>query len=266
MKIAVCVKQVPDTESRVEVGPDEVDIDRSAVTFLVNPYDEFAVEEAIRIRERSGGEVVAVSLCPHRGQRVEDALRSCLAMGADRAVLLRDEDFEGGDSLATATALAAALRREAFELALFGKQAVDSDGGAVGVQVAELLGWPHVGVVERLELDSPAGRAVADRQIEGGIERVATPLPAVITCQKGLNEPRYPNLPGILKAKKKPLEIWNRQDLGLEPEKVGARGSKLRRLRLEALPRRPQCRILTGDGPAVVRELVRLLAEEAGVI
>lgn len=267
MKIVVCVKQVPATESKLTLSREGTDIDRSGLSFIVNPYDEFAVEEALQIKERLGtGEVTILSLRPHAAQKPEEALRTCLAMGADKAILLNDTAFESGDGFTTATVLAAALRRLSFGLLLFGKQAVDDDGGAVGIQVAELLGIPHVAVVNKLEIHAEARTAVAHRQIEGGIEVLDTPLPALITCQKGLNEPRYPSLPGIMKAKQKPLEIWNRETLGVAPETIGAAGARLRVVRLEPPPPRPAGRIIPGETASAVKELVRLLHEEAKLI
>ncbi|MDF0642501.1 MAG: electron transfer flavoprotein subunit beta/FixA family protein [Nitrospira sp.] len=267
MNLVVCIKQVPATESKLIVTAVGMDIDRSGLTFVVNPYDEFAVEEALRIKEHLGiGEVTALSLRPYAAQKPEGALRSCLAMGADKAILLSDPAFEGGDSYTTALVLAAAIRRLAFDVVLFGKQAVDDDGGAVGIQVAELLGIPHVGVVNKLDVDVQIRRIEAHRQIEGGIEVVEAPLPAVVTCQKGLNEPRYPSLPEIMKAKQKLLEIWGRERLGLAPSAVGAAGAKCSIVRLELPPARPPGRMMTGDAAAAVRELVRLLHEEAQAI
>jgi len=267
MKIVVCVKQVPATESKLTLSPEGTDIDRSGLSFIVNPYDEFAVEEALQIKERLGtGEVTILSLRPHAAQKPEEALRTCLAMGADKAILLNDMAFESGDGFTTATVLAAALRRLSFDLLLFGKQAVDDDGGAVGIQVAELLGIPHVAVVNKLEIHAEARTAVAHRQIEGGIEVVDTPLPALITCQKGLNEPRYPSLPGIMKAKQKPLEIWNRETIGVAPETIGSAGAKLLVVRLEPPPPRQAGRIIPGEAATAVKELVRLLHEEAKLI
>mgnify|MGYP001572613713 CR=1 FL=1 len=267
MKIVVCVKQVPATESKLQIAAVGADIDRSSLSFVVNPYDEFAVEEALQIKERLGtGEVTVLSLRPSAAQKAEEALRTCLAMGADKAVLLSDPAFEGGDSFTTALVLAAALRRLSFDLLLFGKQAVDDEEGAVGIQVAELLGIPHVAVVNKLEISADARIAVAHRQIEGGLEVVEAPLPALITCQKGLNEPRYPSLPGIMKARQKPLDVWNGDMLGLAPEMIGAAGAKLKVVRLELPPPRPAGRIIPGDATTAVKELVRLLREEAKVI
>jgi electron transfer flavoprotein beta subunit len=264
MKIVVCIKQVPATESKLSLAADRQDITRSGLSFIVNPYDEFAVEEALQIKERLGtGDVTVLSLRPHVEQKPEEALRTCLAMGADKAVLLSDPAFDGGDSLTTAVVLAAAIRRMPFDLLLFGKQAVDDDAGTVGIQVAELLGIPHVAVVNKLTIADGTRTILAHRQIEGGIEVVEAPLPALITCQKGLNEPRYPSLPGIMKAKQKPLEVWNRETIGLASEAVGAAGARLNIVRLEPPPARPAGRMITATA---VKELVRLLHEEAKVI
>ena len=261
------MKQVPATESKLTIAADGNDIERSNLSFVVNPYDEFALEEALQIKERLGaGEVTVLSMRPHESQKPEEALRTCLAMGADKAVLLDDPAFHGGDSFTTATALTSALQRLPFDLLLFGKQAVDDDSGAVGIQVAELLGTPHVAVVNKLEIHPESRTAVAHRQIEGGIEVVEAPLPVLITCQKGLNEPRYPSLPGIMKAKQKPLDRWSCESIGLDPEMVGASGSKLRTLRVELPPSRLTGRMLEGDTSTTVNELVRILHEEEKII
>lgn len=267
MRIVVCVKQVPATESKLSLTADDRDITRSGLSFVVNPYDEFAVEEALQIKERLGtGNVTALSLRPHDAQKPEEALRTCLAMGADQAVLLSDPAFEGGDGFTTAVVLAAAIQRVPFDLLLFGKQAVDDDGGSVGIQVAELLSIPHVSVVNKLDIHAGARTVLAHRQIEGGIEVVEAPLPALITCQKGLNEPRYPSLPGIMKAKQKPLEVWSREMIGVTSDAIGSAGAKQEVVRLELPPARPVGRIISGDAPTAVKELVRLLHEEAKVI
>lgn len=267
MKLIVCIKQVPATESKLTIRQDGTDIERAGLSFVVNPYDEFAVEEALQIKERLGtGEVTVLSLRPHPAQKLEEALRTCLAMGADKAIMLSDPAFEGGDSYTTALVLAAALRRPTFDLLLFGKQAVDDDGSAVGIQVAELLGIPHVAVVNKLEVNAGTRSIVAHRQIEGGIEVVEAPLPVLITCQKGLNEPRYPSLSGIMKAKQKPLEVWNRETIGLDPDTIDLAGAKLHVVRVQPPPTRPAGRIISGDVTTAVKELVRLLHEEAKVI
>jgi electron transfer flavoprotein beta subunit len=264
VNIVVCIKQVPATEAKIRVAPNGHDIDRTNLSYVVNPYCEFGVEEALRIKEKLGaGEVTVMSLGP---PKVVEALRTCLAMGADKAVHLRDDAFEGGDSLATAMVLAAALQRFTFDLLLFGKQGVDDDYGAVGIQVAELLGLPHVAVVNKLEIDAVHKTAVAHRQIEGGVEVVETLLPAVITCQKGLNEPRYASLPGIMKAKHKPLHELDLKTLGLDPVTVGAAGAKIKLVKLNPPPTRTTGKILDGPPSKVVKDLVRLLQEEAKIL
>jgi len=264
MNIVVCIKQVPATEAKIKVGPSGSDIDRTHLSYVVNPYCEFGVEKALRIKERLGsGEVTVVSLGM---AKVAEALRTCLAMGADKAIHLRDEAFETGDSFTTALVLATALKRLNFDLLLFGKQAVDDDQGAVGIQVAELLDLPHVAVVNKLEIDASTRTVVAHRQIEGGIEVVETSLPVVITCQKGLNEPRYASLPGIMKAKQKPLQELDIKSLGLDPADVGVAGAKLKLVQLTPLPARTAGKLLQGPPAEAVRELVRLLREEAKVL
>jgi electron transfer flavoprotein beta subunit len=264
MNIVVCIKQVPSTEAKIKINPSGSDIDRTSLSYVVNPYCEFGVEEALRVKEKLGkGEVTVISLGP---PKVAEALRTCLAMGADQAIHLRDDSFEGGDSLATSLVLAAALRQLNFDLVLFGKQAVDDDQGAVGIQVAELLSLPHVAVVNKLEIDTVTKTVVAHRQIEGGIEVVETLLPAVITCQKGLNEPRYASLPGIMKAKQKPLRELDCKALGLNPGELGISGAKLKLLKLIPPPARETGKILQGSSAEVVKEMVRLLREEAKVL
>jgi len=258
MKILVMVKQVPDTATQVKVGSDGRSIDTAGVTWIVSPYDEFAVEEALRIKEKRGqGEVVAVSLGPDRGKEV---LRSCLAMGADRAIHLLDPAWNGADTLSTARALAAVIKQEAPALALFGRQAIDDDMGAVGAQVAELLGWPCASWIMEEAVDESAKTIRVGRQVEGGLEIFDLPLPAVVSAQKGLNEPRYPTLKGIMGAKKKEIKEVKAADLGV-PAEAG-----LSVIKLEALPPRPPGRIVSGEPADAVKELVRALREDAKAI
>ena len=215
MKILVCVKQVPDTAALIRVTPDGTGIATAGLPLVLNPYDEFALEEALRIRERQGGgEVTVVSMGPESAKEV---LRTALALGADRAILLSDPAFEGSDSYATAFLLARAIRREpiAFDLILCGKEAVDDGAAAVGPAVAELLDLPHVSVITKLEISSDGKGATAHRQVEGACEVVEVSLPAVVTAQKGLNEPRYPTVKGIMGAKKKEMTILTASDLGV---------------------------------------------------
>src|SRR3977135_536363 len=229
MKILVMIKQVPDTATQMKIGGDGRAIDTTGITWIVSPYDEFAVEEALRIKEKRGqGEVVAVTLGP---ERAKEALRSCLAMGADRAIHLNDPAWEQADTLMTARALAAGIKQEAPVLALFGREAIDDDMGAVGAAVAELLGWPCASWIMEESVDE-AGKAVrVGRQVEGGLELFDLPVPAVVSAQKGLNEPRYPTLKGIMGAKKKEIKDLKASDLGLAGEV-----SQLSVTVLEALP------------------------------
>jgi electron transfer flavoprotein beta subunit len=262
MRIAVCIKQVPDTEAKIRIAADGRSIDETGVNLVVNVYDEFAVEEAIRLKEKSGGEVVVYAV---GDERAATALRTLLAMGADRAVHLKDRAFEGSDGRGISKILAAALRAESHDLILFGKQAVGTDRGEVGPRVAELLDLPHVSVVVALSLEG--GRLVAEREIEGAHEVVECPLPAVITAQKGLNEPRYASLKGILAAKKKEIRVLSASELGLDPATVGSAGAGEIWEKLELPPGRTSGKILKDlDATSAARELVRLLREEAKIL
>jgi electron transfer flavoprotein beta subunit len=259
MKIIVCVKQVPDTETRVKIGPDGKSIVESDVNWIVSPFDEFAVEEALRLKEAQGGEVVLVALGP---DRVASALRSGLAMGADAAVHLKDSLFEENDPLGTARALAAAIKGLApFDLVLTGHQGAGGDHGQVPGLLAELLDLPQVTVAVKITV--AGGAATVEREIEGARETWETSLPAVISAQKGLNEPRYASLKGILAAKKKPIEEKDAAALGLDAVTLAP---KARLVALELPPPRPAVRMIEGDPEAQVKELLRLLHEEAKVI
>lgn len=264
MKMIVCTKQVPASESRIKVAASGKEADSDELTYVVNPYDEFGVEEAIRIRERLGaGEVTVISVGP---SKAAEALRTSLAMGADKAILLSDPVFSGSDSLGIARILAAQIRTMEYDLIFFGKQAIDDDMGAVGIMVAELLSLPHVGMINKLEISADKKSAVAQRQIEGAHEIMELPLPAVFTCQKGLNEPRYPSLPGIMKAKSKPLaEIGNSQ-LKVNSSAIGEAGSRVRVMKMAPPPARSGGKILDGSPAEAAQKLAKLLREEAKVI
>ncbi len=246
----VCIKQVPDTETRVKVAADGRSLDPAGVTMILNPYDEFAVEQALRVREKLGaGEVVAIAV---GGAGVQTTLRNVLAMGADRAIHLKS-DTPQADGLSVARALADAIRPLEPGLVWLGKQAVDDDAAQVGPMVATLLGRPCVTVVATFELDGQS--AQVEREIEGGREQVTVALPAVLTTDKGLNEPRYASLKGIMAAKKKTIEE-RATDLG-KPS--------LERVALELPPARKPGRIV-GEGVGAIPELVRALREEAKVL
>jgi electron transfer flavoprotein beta subunit len=250
VKIAVCIKRVPDTETRIRIAADGVSADEAGVKFILNPYDEFAVEEALQRKEKAGaGEVVVIALGTDAAQ---ETMRTALAMGADRGVLLK-ADAVPADALAVAKALAAELKDGGYDLVLFGKIAADDYNQAVGPMTAELLGLPCVTAVSKLELEG--GKGVAHREIEGGVEVVEFALPAVLTADKGLNTPRYPALKGIMAAKKKPVEV----------KPVTFAAPRLRVAALEMPPARKEGRIV-GEGAGAVPELVRLLREEAKVL
>ncbi len=250
MKIVVAIKQVPDTATQVKIsGGDPKAIDTAGITWIVSPYDEFAIEEALRIKEKRGqGEVIAVSLGP---DRVKEALRSALAMGCDRAIHLNDPAWANADTLATAQALAAVIKQEQPALVLCGRQAIDDD----------VLDWPCASWIMEEAVDADAKNVRVGRQVEGGLEVFDLPLPAVLSAQKGLNEPRYPTLKGIMGAKKKEIKDMKPGDLGLTPA-----APQLAVKNLEALPARPPGRIVQGEVKDAVKELVRALREDAKAI
>ncbi len=258
MNILVCVKHVPDTETRVKVAPDGLRLDLGEANWVLNPYDEFAVEEALLLKEKLGGEVTALTV---GGEDATKSLRQALAMGADKAVLLSDPAFEACDASGIAKVLAAAAKKIPFDLVLCGKHAVGDDNQQVGSLVGQFLGIPAVTVVTGLELEGTA--LTGKREIEGGTEVVKASLPAVVTCQKGLNEPRYPSLKGIMAAKKKEVLTWKTGDLGLD---AAALKPAFELKKLELPPPRPAGKVLGGEIPDQVKELVALLHDEAKAI
>lgn len=259
MKIAVCVKQVPDSETRITLKEPAAELDESGFTRVLNPYDQFAVEEAVRIKERTEGcEVTAITIGPDRVK--ESIKKDCLAVGCDKAIIIDDPALADLDEAGTAKVLAAALKRDEYDLILCGLKAIDGDGGQVGILVAEELEIGHVSVVTHLELGD--GDLTATRDIEGGQEIVGASLPALITCQKGLNEPRLPSLPNIMKAGAKPMETLTCADLGIEPP-----AAMVTYKTYSPPPPRAECKLVEADDPAAAaKELARLLREEAKVI
>ena len=250
MKIVICMKRVPDTAAKIKVAASGKSIDSTGIEYVINPYDEYGIEEALRIKEKHGqGEVIILSL---GSEKATSVIRNALAMGADRAILLKDES-DNYDSFATANALAKVLKEINPDIIFFGKQAVDSDNSQVGSMVAQILNLPCVTVINKLEISDK--KAIAHRQIEGGIEVVETNLPAVFTAQKGLNEPRYASLKGIMAAKKKSLEEKT-------PEKVD---SRIEIINMELPPMRKAGKIV-GEGADAVPELLKLLQFEAKVL
>ncbi|OUM89290.1 MAG: electron transfer flavoprotein subunit beta [Bacillus thermozeamaize] len=255
MNIVVCLKQTFDTEEKITIKDGQINED--GVEFIINPYDEYAVEEAIKLKEKFGGEVTVITIGP---DRAENALRTALAMGADKAVLINDESLFG-DEYTTAKVLAAAVKRQPFDIVLCGNVAVDDGAGQGGPRLAELLDIPQITTITKLEIDSD--KVTVERDVEGDVEIIETKLPVLVTAQQGLNEPRYPSLPGIMKAKKKPLERLTAADLGINPEEVQA---KTETVEVFLPPKKQAGKILEGDVDQQAKELVSLLRNEAKVI
>ncbi|HLF69187.1 MAG TPA: electron transfer flavoprotein subunit beta/FixA family protein [Gaiellaceae bacterium] len=249
MKIAVCVKQVPDATVHKKIDPQTKRLDRSGEAAL-NPTDLNAVEEALRVKEAQGGEVVLVSLGPERSV---DSLRKALAMGADRAVLVADEVAAGSDLLATSRALASALERESADLVLFGQASSDGDGAVLWAAVAERLRLPVISQVATLTVD--AGSVTGKRQTEHGYDLISAPLPAVVAVSDAINEPRYPSLKGIMGAKTKPQETLALGDLGIAADDSGEAGSRTTVLELGPPPSRGDSIKIEDDGSAAQKIL-----------
>jgi len=249
MILAVCLKRVPDTNARPAIGSDGRSINPQGIDYVINPYDEYALEEALKIKEKAGaGEVVGVCVDPDGN---ESMLRKALAMGVDRGILVKGgSTFDGA---VNAEILAGVLKPLGATIILFGKQAVDSDSSQVPTIVAERLGLPRANVVVKMEFQG--NRVTCRRQIEGAEEVVDMPTPCVVSAQKGLNEPRYASLKGIMAAKKKPIET----------KEAPAVEARIEVLKMEPPPPRPAGRIV-GKGKEAAAELVRLLRDEAKVL
>lgn len=248
MKIAVCISQVPDTTTKVKIGADGKSIDPSGVTYIINPYDEFAVEEALKLKEKNGGETFAVSVGK---ETVKETIRKAFAMGIDKGILIKTDSAM--DSYAVAKNLADVLKELNPDIIFFGKQSVDYDNSLVGTMTAEFLGLPSISVVVDLTIES--NKVTAEREIEGGKEIVTASLPVIICAQKGLNNPRYPNLKGIMQAKSKPIE--ERQPTFTE--------NKTEVLSMR-LPKAKAKGKIVGTDASAAAELVKLLREEAKII
>ncbi len=263
MEILVCLKQVPDTEADIRPTSDMAAIDYAGVKFIVNVYDEYAVEEALRLKEKAGGKVTIVCLGP---DRAVEAIRTALAMGADEAVHLNDPALLEGDAYTTALALAKAIEGMAYDVIFCGKQAIDDDLAQVPSILGEMLGIPTVTNVQKFEMAGDK-KVRVHRQVEGGLDVIELQLPAIFTATKGLNEPRYPSLPGIMKAKKKPLKTLSLSDLGLSEDQVGSKGALIKVVKYSLPPMRQAGKIVDGETPEEkAAKLVKLLREEAKVI
>ncbi len=252
----VCIAQVPDTEARIKIVPGGRRIDEAGLKFIVSPYDEFALEEAIRVKEAKGGDVTVISFGP---DRVQLALRECLARGATKALHVKGEVADA-DSLGIAKVLAAAIKSTPHDLVFFGKQGVGTDNSLVGPMVAELLTHRQVNVVTHLEVGE--GKVTAHREIEGAEEIIEAALPTVITAQKGLNEPRYASLKGIMAAKKITIETKSVADLGLQDSDIF--NQRVTTVSIELPPQKKGGRKIDGADPAAAaREIVKYIREEA---
>ena len=257
MNIYVLVKRTFDTEEKIVVSGGKIQED--GAEFIINPYDEYAIEEAITVRDAHGGEVTVVTI---GNEEAEKQLRTALAMGADKAVLINTEDdVEEMDQFTSAYILAAYLKDKEADLILAGNVAIDGGSGQVGPRVADLLGINYVTTITSLSIDGET--VTITRDIEGDAEELETSLPLLVTAQQGLNEPRYPSLPGIMKAKKKPLEELELDDLDIEEDDVEA---KTETIEIYLPPKKAAGRILEGDISNQVTELVGLLRNEAKVI
>jgi len=264
MRIAVCLKQVPDTEARLRVAADGRWIEEEDLPFRINESDEFALEEALQLSEAQGGEVVVFSVGP---TRVAEALRKALALGAARAVHLSDAALLGGDATATGRVLAAAIGREEFDLVLTGSQSDDVGFAATGSILAGFLGWPHAWLVMGVEVEDGGAQLRVTREMESGKNEIfRLPMPAVLEIQAGINHPRYASLKGIMQAKKKPIDSLSREELGLEPDAVGAAGSLTEIVEVAVPSSAEGAQIIEGDAETAARALVEKLQKEARVL
>ena len=263
VEIVVLLKQVPDTETTIQIDDDNTTVKTDDIKWVINPYDELAVEEALRIKEAQGeGKVTILTVGT---QRAVEAIRTALAMGADEGILIDDVSTEASDGLGIAKILAAALKDIPYDVIVAGHRAVDDDGYLVPAAVAEILEIPQASMVIDEEIKD--GKLYCEQTVDGGTMLIEAELPALFTTQRGINDPRYASLPGIMKAKKKPLQTRSLADLGLNAEDVGAPGAKCTRRRLFFPPERAPGKIISGETPEEkATELVRLLREEAKVI
>jgi electron transfer flavoprotein beta subunit len=256
VNIIACVKQVPDTEAQIKVKADGSGIEEGQIKWVMNPYDEYGVEEALRLKEKNGGDVTIVSLGPARAM---ETIRTALAMGADKGVHVCDPVLNDADAYVTAAALAAVIKGIPYDIIFCGQRAIDDDSGQVGAILAELLEIPQLTIITKVEYAGSTIKVI--KPIEGAQLSIETSLPCVVTAQKGLNEPRYASLPGIMKAKKKPVDVKTAAALGIATE------AKAKVAKTIPPPARAAGKIICGEDPAQKAvEVARLLREEAKVI
>lgn len=263
VRILTVIKQVPDSNAAIKVKGDGSGIETAGLKLVCDPFDEFGVELAIQIKEKRDDveEIVAICL---GGDKASDAIRTTLAMGADRAIHVNDPKLDSMNEIFAAQTLAEAIKKDprGYDLILCGKYNIDLDSGAVGPALAEFLDLPHVGAVTALDFSDDGKSFTARRRIEGAEEVVTCDLPALLTIEKGLVEPRYPSLPNLMKAKKKPVQVFTSADL---PD-AGVLTAGIDLLSISPPPRRTECKFIEGEPQEMARELVRVLREEAKVV
>ncbi len=261
MNIIVCIKQVPGT-TEVKIDPGTNTLVRSGIKNIINPFDTYALEEGVRLREKHGGKVTVITMGP---PQAEEALREAISLGADDAILLSDRDFAGADTLATACTLSAAVRRiAAFDLIICGRQTVDGDTGQVGPEMAEMLGIPLLTYVSGIQEITPPVMRVR-RMVEDGYETVESPLPALITVSKEINAPRLPSLRGMMKSKSAQITVWTATDLGVDKALVGLAGSATKVVKVFTPARVRKAEVLKGDPVQQVDALIERL-KGAGLV
>ena len=265
MNIVVIIRQTPDTETKVKIGAAPNKIDTSGITWIINPYDEFAIEKALKIKEKINVGVetsCSVSLLACGPSRTEEAIRQGLAMGADKAVFIKDDSLEYADPFVISKLISSELKNMQFDLILSGKKVIDLESSQIPIFIAEELGLPHVSFVMKFtEIDSSSKKAICDREIEGAHEIVEVQLPALITCDRGEDIPRYASITGIMKAKKKEIkEITPSKDL------INQIGNRTQIVGMDLPPSRKEAKIFEGETPEKVTALVKALREEAKAI
>lgn len=261
MKIIVCIKQVPDT-TNVQINPETNTLIREGVESIINPFDEYALEEGVRLKEQYRGETFVLSMGP---PQVKDALKDAISRGIDNAYLLSDRAFAGADTLATAYTLAAGIRKiGGADIILMGRQAIDGDTGQVGPGVAENLGVPHVTDIRKIEQIDEDGTIIVERLLEDGYVRLKTKLPVLLTVVKEINEPRLPSLKSKMLARKKEIRIWNKDELDIDPDRIGLTGSPTQVIKIFTPPKAARGNIFEGEKSEAVASLLKEL-KRAGI-
>jgi len=256
VKIVVCMKETPSTTAEKRFGPD-MRLERRKEDAIINPFDEYTIEEGLRQQEKHGGEVIVLCMGP---ATASDTIRKALAMGADSGVLVSDDALAGSDAIGTARVLAAALKKIGFDLALFGSAAADSYGGVVPSAVAELLDMPLLSVASKLEIDG--GTAKIQRQAELGYNEVEAATPALVSVVKSINEPRYPSMKGIMQSKKKPIDTWSLADLGLDAATAGAVAAREKALGADKVSTTRKGEVYQGNDGAADRVIAFLVEQK----